>query len=249
MKFYKMINGENFVGIGTSLDMRCFQLKHRIILRCDESEAQYIQYKDELYRATWMLPVNNTANTYTIVEIIEIDEKEYSALKNAIESGEEVEVTSPQEEASTPVESEISPADKVTIEYVRNAKINAMSAECSKAVTNGFDVVLADGLVHHFDLTIEDQLNLISLKEMLSAGATEVPYHERGCLCKMYSVEDITVVIDKASTHKTYHLTYFNSLKNYIMNINEISEVDSIQYGIDIPAEYCSEILLSIAEQ
>ena len=248
MKFYKMINGENFVGIGTSLDMRCFQLKHRIILRCDESKAQYIQYKDELYRATWMLPVNNTLNTYTIVEIIEIGEEEYNTLKNAIESGEEVEVTPPQEEVTIPAEPEISPADKVTIEYVRSAKINAMSVECNKAVTNGFDVILADGLVHHFDLTIEDQLNLISLKEMISAGATEVPYHEKGCLCKMYSIEDITIVMDKASAHKTYHLTYFNSLKNYIMNINEISEVDSVQYGMNIPAEYCSEILLAIAE-
>lgn len=248
MKFYKMINGENFVGIGTSLDMRCFQLKHRIILRCDESKAQYIQYKDELYRATWMLPVNNTLNTYTIVEIIEIGEEEYNTLKNAIESGEEVEVMPPQEEVVTPVEPEISPADKATIEYVRSAKINSMSVECNKAVTNGFDVILADGLVHHFDLTIEDQLNLISLKEMISAGATEVPYHEKGCLCKMYSVEDITIVMDKASAHKTYHLTYFNSLKNYIMNINEIGEVDSVRYGMSIPAEYCSEILLAIAE-
>lgn len=92
----KLINGENFVGVGTSLDMRMFQLKHRIILACTEEQAQYIQCNDNMYRALWMVPVNNDKISYETLDVIMIEKEEYDILYAAIESGKDV-VIEPEE--------------------------------------------------------------------------------------------------------------------------------------------------------
>ena len=46
-----------------------------------------------------------------------------------------------------------------------------------------------------------------------------------------------------ANTHKTYHVTYYNSLKNYINSLDDISDVNSVTYGMALPVEFQSEVL------
>lgn len=60
MNYYKLINGETFVGIATQYDFREYQKKHGILLACDEETAQYVQVEESLYHAEWMKPVNIT---------------------------------------------------------------------------------------------------------------------------------------------------------------------------------------------
>ena len=187
MKFYKMINGQNFVGIGTSLDLRCYQKKHRVILVCDESKAQYLQYKDVLYRASWMLPAESQI-IYTLLDIIEITETEYLSLLEAIEKEEEIIVES-QEPVEEVVEPE--PEQNISLEYVKAVKIKEMSSTCNKTIVEGFSLVLSDGESHHFDLTIEDQVNLIDIASLIDKGETSIPYHASGEPFKFYSVDDI----------------------------------------------------------
>lgn len=170
------------------------------------------------------------------VQFIEIDESEYRILKSAIESEEAIEADVATDNETT-----------ITLEYVKEKAIKKMRAECEEAIVGGVDVMLSDGLSHHFDLTIEDQINLISLKEMIAAGATEIPYHESDCLCKMYSPEDIIALLNAASAHKMYHTTYFNSLKGYINCLKEIEAVNNVYYGMIIPEEHWSEVLIAIA--
>ncbi len=249
MKFYKMISGENFVGIGTSLDLRRFQLKHKVVLACDESNAQYIQYKDNLYRAAWMVPVNNELVGYSLLEVIEIDKKEYEILLASIEAGEEIE-TSPEVEENLPEqEIELMPNEKVTIEFVRNAKIKEMSNRCNKEITSGFNVVLSDGLSHHFDLTLEDQLNLFDVATAIENGEDKIAYHASGEMSKFYSAEEMTKIIEAASELKQYHTAYFNSLKGYINSLTDMGEVAAIEYGVVVPDEYTSEVLKAIIER
>lgn len=246
MKFYKMINGQNFVGIGTSLDLRCYQKKHRVILVCDESKAQYLQYKDVLYRASWMLPAESQI-IYTLLDIIEITETEYLSLLDAIEKEEEIIV-----ESQEPVEEEIvepEPEQNISLEYVKSVKIKEMSYTCNKTIIEGFSLVLSDGESHHFDLTIEDQVNLIDVASLIDKGETSIPYHASGEPFKFYSVSDIQLIIDEASRVKNYHTAYFNSLKNYINAIQVIEEVSGITYGVKIPEEYCSEVLIALAKE
>ncbi len=242
MKYYKLLNDGEFIGVGTSYDLRKFQLKHSILLTSDDESAQYIQINDKLYRDDWFSPTITELLDYTTVKIIVIEKDEYDTLFEAIETGKEIEITDEESDIQEELP-QIDPDEEVTIEYVKAVKSAEMSATCNKIITNGFDAILSDRENHHFSLTIQDQLNLITLSSMVAAGETIIPYHADGELCKGYSVEDITTIINTATSFKTYHVTYFNSLKVYIDSMNDINEVNNVVYGIDIPEEYQSDVL------
>ena len=129
------------------------------------------------------------------------------------------------------------------IDDIRDAKIDEMSIACNETITKGFDVELSDSESHHFSLTTQDQLNLITLSSMALAGDNDIPYHADGELCKYYTAEDINTIVSAATAFKTYHVTYFNSLKAYIMTLAKIEDVINVEYGSEIPDEYQSDIL------
>lgn len=241
MNYYKLINGETFVGIASQHDFREYQHKHNILLACTEETAQYVQSQDTLYHANWMRPVTTDKLQYITVEMVSISEDEYNTLKAAIESGEEViiEPENPVEDIPLPSD----PTEEVTVEYLRNAKINEMNNMCNMVITNGFDTVLSDGESYHFSLTTQDQLNLITLSTLVESGETAIPYHADGELCKFYSAEDITTIITTATAFKTYHVSYFNALRAYIESLETIEAIGNVSYGIPIPEEYQSEVL------
>lgn len=223
--------------------MRRFQKKHNIILICDESEAQYVQLNGDYYRDDWMLPSDENLQARNI-QIIQIDKEEYDILYEAIENGEEIETEPEYEEPEQPQEEvDTDNVYEATLEYIMQSKIKEMSNTCNHLITNGFDIELSDGETHHFSLTIQDQLNLITLSSLVSAGETEIPYHADGELCKFYSPVDIISIVAKATEFKTYQVTYYNSLKAYIESLDNIEDISRIEYGVEIPTEYQSEIL------
>lgn len=244
MTYYKIIKNNEFIGIGTSYELRKYQQKHNILLVADDNTAQYIQVKDKLYRDDWFKLLNTSSIEYEIANISVISEDEYKQLLEAIDKGEEI---------SIPIEEEnivevndnviVNEEEIITLEYLKTQKIKEMSHICNQTITNGFDITLSDGKEHHFSLTTQDQLNLITLSAMVSAGETTIPYHADGELCKNFSINDIENVIHTATVFKTYHTTYYNSLKEFIESIQDRSEVSNIYYGITIPNEYQSEIL------
>lgn len=245
MNYYKLINGSEFIGVATQHDFRVYQKKHSLLLACDEQIAQYVQFGSTLYHAGWMSPVVTDVFAYETVDVLRIDKEEYDILYKAIDSGEEVVIQPEQdvfEEAPVPVD----PSELATVDYVQRAKIAEMNVACNAAIEGGIDVMLNDGVVRHFSLTTQDQLNLITLQSMIAAGETQIPYHADGELCRYYSVEDITAVMDAATAHKTFHVTYFNSLKVYVNALDNIYDISAIQYGTIIPDEYQSDILKAI---
>lgn len=242
MKYYKLIGNGEFIGVATSDDFRKYQSKHRIILICNEDSAQYVQVNEKLYRDNWLSPVSTESIGYEEANVIAIDKDEYDALYEAMETGEEIKLVDEEHDVQEEMP-QIAPEEEVTIEYLKNSKINEMSIACNKAITNGFDVVLSDGETYHFSLTIQDQLNLIMLSAMVSAGETVIPYHADGELCRYYSCQDISTISAAATAHKTYHITYFNSLKSWIDSLDNIQDIASVRYGDQIPAEYQSDIL------
>ena len=242
MRFYKLIKNEKFIGVASSLDLRRYQHKHRIMLVCDEEKAQYIQCDNQYYHARWMLPIQTDKIQYSICEVIEIDEDEYSALLEAIETGKEIEIM-PDE----PIEDvTVDESDDVTVEFLRDVKLKEMSEICNQTITNGFYLVLSDGEEYHFSLTTQDQLNLITLKAMIDEGETNIPYHADGKLCRFYSADDIKAIITAATAHKTYHVSYFNSLKAYVGAIETMDEIKNVKYGMEIPIEYQSVVWKAI---
>lgn len=248
VKYYKIMTDSEFIGVGTTLSLRRFQKKHQILLTCDESQAQYIQYKEKLYHTYWMLPITSDKYAYEEVTVVKIEKSEYDILLNSIESGDEIviepEITEPEQE-----EEYIDPNTQLTLEYVKEQKIATLNATCNQVITNGFDAILSDGQPYHFSLTTQDQLNLITLSSLVASGQTEIPYHADGELCRYYSVQDINTILDTATAFKTYHVTYFNSLKAYVGSLTTIEEVSAIEYGCTIPEEYQSDILKDLMAQ
>lgn len=247
MNYYKLINGETFVGIASQLDFREYQKKHNIFLACDEETAQYVQSEDGLYHASWMKPVITDRFPYTTVEMISINEEEYNTLREAIEAGKDIVVEPDNSIEDDPIPTD--PIEEITVEYMKNIKISEMNNTCNKVITNGFDTVLSDGEPHHFSLTTQDQLNLITLSTLVENGETAIPYHADGELCKFYSAEDIGAIITMATSFKTYHVSYFNALRAYIESLDTIESIRAITYGTPIPEEYQSEVLKVLYSQ
>lgn len=227
--------------------MATYQSAHNILISCNEQEAQYIIYKDKLYRDNWMVPETKQFHP-VCCNVIEIDSDEYDTLLSAFEDDEDLQI--PYEE---PIENEsissIDPIDEITIEFVKEKKIVAMSKICNETIENGFDIVLSDGNTHHFSLTTQDQLNLLTSSVILASSDTEISYHADGEPWQYYSASDMENIISVATLFRKYHLSYFNSLHSYINSLTTISEISDIVYGITIPAEYQNDVLKDLISQ
>ena len=245
MTYYKLTDDANFIGVGSTYELRKYQKKHNILLTSDEESAQFIQVGNTLFRDDWFAPVGDDGLEYAVVKITAINEDEYNALLQAIETGEEIKGDNGRDESNDTFDNndDDESNEDVSVEYIRKMKLTALSNICNKIITDGFAVKLSDGDEHHFSLTVQDQLNLITLSSMVASGKTVIPYHADGELCKGYSPEDIMEIVTAATDFKTYHTTYYNSLKAYVMSIDNISDIGKIEYGCEIPEEYQSEIL------
>lgn len=238
--FYKLINGQNFVGIATSDDFLKYQTKNAILLTCGEGSAQYVACNDQLYHASWMAPIITEQYLYEFADVVEITQEEYDALYQAIHDGDEIPVIpDPQDEPEPPEEQD---EDEITVPYLREKTIERMSATCHQIITDGFDIVLSDEKQHHFSLTEEDQLELFVLSQSAKLGETFLPYHADDESCVFFTPEDIILTASTAQAFKTYHKTYFNSLKMYIKSLRSIRTLSNVSYGMEIPEKYQSEV-------
>ena len=152
---------------------------------------------------------------YKIVKLISINEEEFNKIHNQLKIGNTV-YENPNH-----------------IYLVRKRKIEEMSAECNKVITEGISILLSDGFHHKFRLTLEDQMNLLMAERDLQNGALGVVYHETNGLCKHYSSRDMKAIIKAANEHRRYHTTYFNLLKYCINNMNTVQDIIDIKYGVD----------------
>lgn len=132
------------------------------------------------------------------------------------------------------------------LQAAKQAAVAVMSDTCASAIKAGFDVELSDKKLHHFSLEITDQIMISLLAGKVAAGVTSVPWHADGEICKFFSAEDIAVVNTQMEALITYHETYFNSLKHYILAMETPEEVNAAYYGMPIPEEHQSEVLQTI---
>jgi len=209
-----------------------------------ENDMEYLECEHKLYHATWMKPIQTNLYHYILATVVEIDENEYNILVPAVDNAPvPVEV---EEEIVVPEST--NPADEITLEYIRESKINEMSHTCNQVIEAGFDITLSDNLQHHFSLTTQDQLNLISLSSMAANGMETIPYHADGEICKFYSAADISEIVSQATAFKIYHTTYYNALKHYINSLETIEEIAAITYGTVLPEEYQSDVLKALTQ-
>jgi len=242
--FYKVIKDNEIIDVLDNITFVKIQIVHNRLIVCPEKFAQGILSSNGAN--VWFVNglIEENINEYQTVELIEVDETEYNILKDALSSNESIEI--PEEPEEQPEENEPTEDELNTLEFVRESKIAEMNNACNTMITQGFNVVLSDGESHHFDFSVDDQLNMMSLKELLAAGETSIPYHASNEACKFYSVEDIQIILNAGTNLKTYHVTYFNALKQYIKSLRSINTISKVFYGIDIPEKYQSEVLVAL---
>ena len=240
MKYYKILNNNEFIGVATSNEFIKYSPIAKCFLRSNDNEGEYIELDGILYRTEWMRPIVKL-EPYVSAMIIEIDEEEYNNYCLAIEKNEEIII---QQEAYIPQEYQINYVEEVSLDFIRSSKIQEMSAACRSTIENGFDLELR-GQQLHFSLDTQDQLNLMSLGVMAQTEEL-IPYHADGEECTFYTAKEINEIISAANEFKIYHTTYYNALKNYINALDNINDITAIYYGIEIPEEYKTEVLKSL---
>lgn len=242
MNYFKLISENKVVDVLNHPIWIGQDLKGRVV-RCDISDAKGVLSSDGVTIMHILGRPDFTDGEYATASIVDVEANEYDELVTLLNIGATV-----QEDGNTSWENdidndeeEIMPNDETLIEF-KKRYISKLSNECRQAICDGIDIELSDGQVHHFALEIEDQINLLTISSLISAGETKIPYHASDELCTYYNVEDVRMIIGAATEHRIYHTTYFNSLKNWIMSLNSISEVGAIKYGATIPSKYHSEV-------
>ena len=203
MKYFKIIKDNEFIGIGTTRDMRKFQKKHNVILVCDENDAQYIQCGEDLYHASWMEPVEGDS---VIADVIRIEEDEYNCLLSAIESNEEIKFA---DEIIVEYEPVVDEVEELTIDYIRSAKLAELKYECNQAITEGFDIELGDGATRHFTLSMDDQITLLT---------------------QAYFDEAMKPVVIEMNNFKEKHMDNLKQLEEYVNSLTNIEEIAKVTY-------------------
>ena len=130
-----------------------------------------------------------------------------------------------------------------TVEEQKAALIVRMSNECNAIIINGFDMILDDNEIHHFSLKTEDQLKIQALGLKAKSGETVLPYHADGESCRFFSVQEILNLNAQMESIVEYQTTYFNSLRDYINSMDTNEDLQFVEYGMEIPVEYQSEVL------
>lgn len=246
MKYYKMIDDKQFIGVVTSKNFKRYNSVSQLLLSSNEIEGEYVRYDMKLYRDYWMHPTTTDKFTFYNVKIIEINQEEYDELNDIIEEDQPIPAEYIEEDPIDlvvifPDEDEIT-----TLDFARAQKNATLSKLCRAAIENGFDMNLR-GASHHFSLTTQDQFNLMSLNE-LAKTETLIPYHADGESCVFYTNKEINQIMESATAHKIYHTTYYNALKDYVNSLSNLADIAAVTYGMEIPNEYKTEVL-KILEQ
>ena len=241
MKYYKLINDNTLIGVIHSGAFVKESANGARLFYSDEVRGEFVDYNGLLYRDYWMVPTQSSRN-YTLINIIEITKEEYDTIKTAIDNNETIIIDDDDDEPY--VEPEPVEDPDITVEYVRESKLREMSITCRQIIEAGFDLELR-GENHHFSLDTQDQLNLISLSAMAQTQQL-IPYHADGEQCIFYTNEEMNEIVETATAFKIYHTTYYNALKGYINSLETIQDIAAIQYGVEIPEEFKSDVLKAL---
>lgn len=238
--YYKLLREGKIVDAVDGLDFVKFQKRNGIFLSCPEDQAQAVISSGG--EKIWMLkePEDERIADYPVVESCsEIGELEYLAIREALAGSSPVEDVQPQ----GPIESD------GTVDFLKERKTEQMSAFCRASIVSGFSITLSDGKEHHFSLELEDQLKISKLADKAKAGETLLPWHPDDDWCRFFPAEDILAINERMEALETFHTTYFNSLKMYIKSLETAEEIMAVEYGMEIPEEYRSAVLVALYQQ
>ena len=133
--------------------------------------------------------------------------------------------------------------DSMSINELRDRRLNQISAAGQRKIFEGTLVLLSDGTTKHFKYNLEDQ-NDISQYMMLipqfpgDLTNLRLPYHSSGEICQLYPAIDIVIVYFELQSYLLYWQTYTNMLRMYVNTLQDIDEIRSAQFGMSLPQSY-----------
>lgn len=139
---------------------------------------------------------------------------------------------------------DVSPKEQ-PLETAINNKISQLDKACTETIYSGSDMQLSDGNVYHFTLDMQDQANLTGVALQLGAGVSQVSWHTSDITqpCLFYSSADAQTIINTLTMYKSYHITYFRDLRRYVLSLTSIEDINSIEYGYELPEVAKSDVL------
>jgi hypothetical protein len=133
--------------------------------------------------------------------------------------------------------------DATKLNKVKETKLKSLSDSCKNLIEYGIDF---NG--EHFSLTEDDQINIMSLSSdaqlslLTGSEIDPIMYHADGKECRVFSVEEIIGIATLSKKYIKYHTTYFNLIKQMIVNIETIDEIVSINYGQELNETYVTKL-------
>ena len=136
------------------------------------------------------------------------------------------------------------------IDTIREAKLLEISKACNSVIVAGVNVQIGER-VDHFNLSLEDQSNINNLFRVVELGGTEFPYQADDGTCMVYSAQEIAQIYITAQTHITTQTAYHNALKAYVNSLGNSEDIAAIQYGMELPGSYATELTgkLAVAQE
>lgn len=130
-----------------------------------------------------------------------------------------------------------------TLEEVKAEKKSEIVWGYQSVKTEGFDITLSDGSEEHFPLTEEDVTFLFGKQvELQVSTEDQISYQDSDSRCRLYSREDMQMIINKAMWFVNFQTAYRNNLREWVDVCETKEEVDAIVYGSEIPEEYRNEV-------
>lgn len=111
------------------------------------------------------------------------------------------------------------------VELIKLYKCQEINTACNATIKQGVEY---NG--EHFDLTEEDQINILAWSSIAQSGQP-VPYHSSGNPCRVYTAEEFLGLVSYITAFKTQQLTYCNLLKQQVKEMTDIEEVKAVVYG------------------
>lgn len=169
----------------------------------------------------------------------------YRKINGGVQFSNDDSVYTPPKPTPEPEEPDYEPYEP-TLEDIKEQKIIDMNAEQQKIIQHGVEVTLTDGTTERFTLKDQDQISLLGLQTLAAQGMEKIRWHEADDTkhCKYYSAENMNRITGAALPFISYHVTYFRDLRIYINSIQDKEIVQSVTYGMYIPREYQSEVLV-----
>lgn len=108
----------------------------------------------------------------------------------------------------------------------KNNKLLELSSACERSIISGFTISNK-----HYSFTPNDQTNITAWAGWAKEGKS-VPYHADGEICHPYTSAEFLQVAGAATYYKVSQQTYYNCIKQQVLALTDVANVNSVQYGL-----------------